>query len=135
MPAPEATPNEANSLWRSGSRAFFKDQRAAMVGDIVTVLVNMNDNANLKNVTSAARNSAETGGMPNFFGMEALLPKNIVDPAKMLSVSSANNNTGNPMRKYVGDTKVRMWAPTNEPAKAIRLPAAKGRQAICTWRW
>ena len=95
MPAPEATPNEANSLWRSGSRAFFKDQRAAMVGDIVTVLVNMNDNANLKNVTSAARNSAETGGMPNFFGMEALLPKNIVDPAKMLSVSSANNNTGN----------------------------------------
>ncbi len=95
MPAREETPNEANSLWRSGSRAFFKDQRAAMVGDIVTVLVNINDNANLKNVTSANRNSAETGGMPNFFGMEALLPKNIVDPSKLLSVSSANNNVGN----------------------------------------
>ena len=62
MPAGQPSPNEANSLWRSGSRAFFKDQRAAQVGDIVTVLVNMNDAANLKNVTSAARTSAETGG-------------------------------------------------------------------------
>ncbi len=95
MPAREATPNEANSLWRSGSRAFFKDQRAAQVGDIVTVLVDMNDNANLKNVTAATRSSAETGGMPQFFGMETLLPKTIVDPAKLLSVSSTNNNTGN----------------------------------------
>ena len=95
MPAREATPNEANSLWRSGSRAFFKDQRAAQVGDIVTVLVDMNDNANLKNVTAATRSSAETGGMPQFFGMETLLPKTITDPAKLLSVSSTNNNTGN----------------------------------------
>ncbi len=95
MPAREPVPNEANALWRAGSRAFFKDQRAAMVGDIVTVLVNMNDNANLKNVTSATRSSAENAGAPNFFGMEALLPKNIVDPAKLLSLSSGNNNVGN----------------------------------------
>src|SRR6185437_13233053 len=39
MPPREPTPNEANALWRSGSRAFFKDQRAAQVGDIVTILV------------------------------------------------------------------------------------------------
>lgn len=94
MPAGEPAPTEANSLWRSGSRAFFKDQRAAMVGDIVTVLVNMNDTANMKNTTAAGRDSSETGGMPQFFGMEALLPKTIVDPAKLLSVSSANKNNG-----------------------------------------
>jgi len=93
QPLPSAA--SANSLWRTGARAFFLDQRANRVGDIVTVLVNINDNANLKNVTSANRSSAETGGMPNFFGMEALLPKNIVDPSKLLSVSSANNNVGN----------------------------------------
>jgi flagellar L-ring protein precursor FlgH len=95
MPSPEPTPNEANALWRSGSRAFFKDQRAAQVGDIVTVLVNINDNANLKNVTSASRTGSETGGLPNFFGLEALLPKNIIDPSKLLSVSSTNSNVGN----------------------------------------
>ena len=93
MPAGQQSPTEPNSLWRSGSRAFFKDQRAAQVGDIVTVLVNIKDDANLKNVTSAARTSSETGGIPNFFGLEAILPK-AINPATLLSASSANSNTG-----------------------------------------
>ena len=93
MPARQPSPNESNALWRSGSRAFFKDQRAAQVGDIVTVLVKMNDAANLKNVTSAARTSAESGGLPNFFGLEAILPK-AVNPATLISASSTNTNTG-----------------------------------------
>ena len=94
MPAAQAASSEANSLWRSGSRAFFKDQRAARVGDIVTVTVNMNDTANMKNVTATTRSSAESAGMPQFFGMQTLLPKTIVDPSKLLSVSSGNNNNG-----------------------------------------
>lgn len=94
MPAPEPSPNEANALWRSGSRAFFKDQRAAQVGDIVTVLVNMNDTANLKNVTSTTRASGENAGAANLFGLETMLPKSIADPAKLLNLSSGNNNTG-----------------------------------------
>ncbi|HEY8288724.1 MAG TPA: flagellar basal body L-ring protein FlgH [Acetobacteraceae bacterium] len=93
-PARQAPPNEPNALWRQGARAFFKDQRAAQVGDVVTIVVNMNDAANVKNVTSATRTSSESAGMPNLFGMEKLLPKNIVDPSKMLSSSSANDNTG-----------------------------------------
>ena len=93
MPGGQPSPNEANSLWRSGSRAFFKDQRAAQVGDIVTVLVNMNDAANLKNVTSTARTSAETGGIPNFFGLEKLVPK-VINPATLVTANSTNNNIG-----------------------------------------
>jgi flagellar L-ring protein precursor FlgH len=92
-PARESSPSEANALWRSGSRAFFKDQRAAQVGDLVTVVVNMKDTANLKNVTSAARTSTESGGLPNFFGLEAILPK-AINPATLISASSSNNNTG-----------------------------------------
>jgi len=93
-PAREPLPTEPNALWRRGARAFFKDQRAAQVGDVVTIVVNMNDAANMKNVTSASRSSSESAGMPNLFGMEKLLPKNIVDPSKLLSSSSANDNTG-----------------------------------------
>ena len=93
MPQREGSPNEANALWRSGSRAFFKDQRAAQVGDIVTVLVNMNDAANLKNVTSATKAASETAGMPNFFGLEALVPKTVT-PATLLANNSATSNVG-----------------------------------------
>jgi flagellar L-ring protein FlgH len=63
------------------------------VGDLITVVVNMNDAANLKNVTSAARTSAETGGIPNFFGLEAILPK-AINPSTLVSANSTNNNTG-----------------------------------------
>jgi flagellar L-ring protein precursor FlgH len=93
MPAQQPTTTEANALWRAGSRAFFKDQRAAAVGDIITVVVNINDAANLKNVTSADRTSSETGGIPNFFGLEAMLPK-AVNPASLISANSVNTNTG-----------------------------------------
>ncbi|HYZ20644.1 MAG TPA: flagellar basal body L-ring protein FlgH [Rhodopila sp.] len=93
MPAREPAPKEANALWRAGSRAFFKDQRAAQVGDIVTVLVNMNDGANLKNSTSADRTGQETAGMPNFFGLEKLLPKTVT-ASSLVSLNSENKNVG-----------------------------------------
>jgi flagellar L-ring protein precursor FlgH len=97
MPAGEATPVEANALWRSGSRAFFKDQRAAQVGDVITVVVSMTDSADFKNNTTAARTSADSAGVPNLFGLENLLPNILpkpINPSSLVSVSSANNNGG-----------------------------------------
>jgi flagellar L-ring protein precursor FlgH len=93
MPAPQPSPVEANALWRSGSRAFFKDQRAAQVGDIVTVLVNMNDSANLKNNTTSTRASTDTAGLANLFGLEAIVPKAIT-PDALLAAKSGNSNIG-----------------------------------------
>lgn len=93
MPAREAAPKEANALWRSGSRAFFKDQRAATVGDIVTVLINIHDAANLKNSTSADRSGTESAGLPNFFGLEAMLPK-AVTASSLVSLKNENSNIG-----------------------------------------
>ena len=57
MPMPHLVraPTEPASLWRSGSRSFFKDQRAAQVGDIVTVLVNTTDTANVQNASTETR--------------------------------------------------------------------------------
>jgi flagellar L-ring protein FlgH len=94
MPARQPRPVEPEALWRSGSRAFFKDQRASQVGDVVTIVVNMNDAATLNDGTTATRASSESAGMPNLFGLESLLPKTIVDPSKLLSISSGNSNVG-----------------------------------------
>ncbi len=94
MPPPESPPLEGDSLWRPGSRAFFKDQRAARVGDLITVVVAMNDAATFKNVTGAARNSNEDFGMPNLFGLENLMARVPMNPSKLVTINSDNANTG-----------------------------------------
>ena len=65
------------------------------MGDIITILVSMNDTANLKDQTTNSRTSGATGSLQNFFGMENLLPKTISDPSKLLNVGSTNTQGGN----------------------------------------
>ena len=97
MPRVEVTPREPASLWRTGSRAFFKDQRAAQVGDIVTILVNTTDAADMGNATSATRSGTESMGLPNLFGLEASLPKLLgkaVNASTLVNANSANTAVG-----------------------------------------
>jgi flagellar L-ring protein precursor FlgH len=97
MPRAEPAPSEASSLWRTGSRAFFKDQRAAAVGDIVTVLVNTTDTADVENASSESQNGGESMGVPNLFGLEGALPKLLskaVNPSSLVSATSTSTAGG-----------------------------------------
>ena len=68
MPAVEPQIKQANSLWTSGRKGFFKDQRAGTVGDILTVLVEIRDEATLENKTSKTRAATENMGVSNLLG-------------------------------------------------------------------
>jgi flagellar L-ring protein FlgH len=94
MPAPPPPPISGDSLWRPGSRAFFRDQRAAHVGDLITVVVAMNDSANWQNVTTTSRTGLESAGVPNLFGLENAMKNNGMTPASLLATNSNNGNTG-----------------------------------------
>ena len=63
LPMPDASTDRfmSNSLWRQGARAFFKDQRANRVGDILTVLLVGRCDAQRRTVVRPrrARSSAE----------------------------------------------------------------------------
>ena len=96
MPAAQTAMPQANALWRNGSRAFFKDQRAAQVGDIVTVLVNTTDTADIKANSNISRTSGEGLGVPNLFGLEAALPKFIAGAlaSNLVTANSTHTSTG-----------------------------------------
>src|SRR5262249_4331809 len=72
MPAPLPASYNPNSLWRNGSRAFFKDQRAAQIGDIMTVKVKITDAAKIENGTQRSRSSKEDSGITDFAGSKLL---------------------------------------------------------------
>ena len=93
---PPAQPQTA-SLWQSGARAFFKDQRASKVGDIMTVVINIDESAKIDNTTTRSRDNGETAGIPHFFGLETavggIMPDGF-DPNKLIDMSSTSKSTG-----------------------------------------
>ena len=97
MPNPGDPPLQNNSLWRQGSRTFLRDQRAAAVGDLVTVLVSIQDEADMENSTKRNRDNSESMGIPNLLGLESsfgrLFPSGF-DPSRAVSASSASDVTG-----------------------------------------
>ena len=91
------TPASANSLWRTGARAFFIDQRAGKVGDILTVQIDIDDSAKTTNSTSSSRTSGLKAGVPHFLGLESSLGKILpsgFDPANALETKSNSTNAG-----------------------------------------
>lgn len=111
MPEPEQVVYQPNSLWRSGSRAFFRDQRAARVGDILTVLIGIADSAKVDNSTKRSRANAEDAELGNLFGYENYLGKVFPDGVDndnlaRLGSSSSSSGTGSVDRKESIDLTV-----------------------------
>ncbi|MFZ4762742.1 MAG: flagellar basal body L-ring protein FlgH [Alphaproteobacteria bacterium] len=99
LPMPNYQPEirQQNSLWQSGARSFFKDQRATRVGDVLTVTIEINDNATINNQTERGRTNAESTGVPNVLGFETKLANilpNAVDASKLLDTSSDSKSKG-----------------------------------------
>jgi flagellar L-ring protein precursor FlgH len=93
------TPRSAspNSLWRTGAKAFFRDQRASKIGDILTVQVDINDNATVSNQTDTSRESSVDAGFSNLFGLESSIAKVLPgspDPAHLVNTGSTSNLKG-----------------------------------------
>lgn len=132
MPMPEMAPQSANSLWRPGSRAFFKDQRAALIGDIMTVTVNVDDEAKFNNKTTRRRQSGDSAGMPKLLGYEASLGKilpDAVDPANLLDLSSDHSSVGNGEMQREETIKVNLAAVVTQVLPNGNLVIA-GRQEV-----
>jgi flagellar L-ring protein precursor FlgH len=94
MPTPQPASYSPNSLWRNGSRAFFKDQRAHQIGDILTVTVNLNDKAAIANETQRSRDNKEDSGIDNLFGAKKVPFMSTPLPTRIFSADSSASSDG-----------------------------------------
>lgn len=93
MPPPQqmSTPTRAESagLWGKQTRSFFQDRRATMVGDLVTVTINIDDEAQLRNSTERSREGTTTAENPTFAGSKLFTPD-----GRVVDVSSESETKG-----------------------------------------
>lgn len=79
QPAPEAARMpiraEAASLWTNGAEGFFDDNRASQVGDILTVVIEIDDEAQLENESRRSRSSGNEIDGSTFLGYETKLDR------------------------------------------------------------
>lgn len=120
MPAPEKVVRQRNSLWSSDRPTFFKDQRATQVGDIITVLIDINDEAELENETERTRTSNEGSTLTNFLGyqnaLDRVLPEDITDATgtlvnpDIIDLGSTSGHSGTGSVEREEEIAVRMAA-------------------------
>ena len=97
QPAQLIQASTPNSLWRPGARAFFVDQRASKPGDILTVMINIDDSAKLSNSSNSSRTNATKGQVSHMLGLEASLAKimpKAFDPTNAIDQSGNTTSTG-----------------------------------------
>lgn len=84
------TPTDASSLWTAGRSSLFGDRRAAQRGDILTVVIEIDDKAEISNSTGRTRSSAETMGIPGLFGLPQRLDEGLPEDASMAEAVNTN---------------------------------------------
>ena len=129
MPAPQDAPAVANSLWRPGSRTFLRDQRAAQVGDVITVLVSIQDEAQLQNRTQRARQGNDKLGLPQVFGMQTRWLPRGANRESLLEASGGQTSDGNRTVKRGESVTLRLAATVTQVLPNGNLVVG-GRQEV-----
>jgi flagellar L-ring protein precursor FlgH len=104
LPTPVAEVSAPNSLWRTGARSFFNDQRASRIGDILTVNIEIADSAQVQNTTARSRTSDTETGASALLGLEGVIQKTLpgtpsLDPAVGFNSKTSSNGTGSVNRQ------------------------------------
>ena len=113
MPMPEPLePNQGmgNSLWQTGSKAFFKDQRACKVGDILTVLITLDQKQEIEMTPSLSQTSTLNSSITNLYGLQKKFKPSIGLP-NILGATSSPSLTGS--GKYTVNDKMSITMAAN----------------------
>lgn len=89
-----AEPGDQASLWSGGRKSLLGDRRASKQGDILTVVVEIDDRAEISNSTDRSRSSNQNLSIPNFFGIPQRIDRNLPDGATMAEAVGTTSSSG-----------------------------------------
>lgn len=97
-------PVDDASLWSGGQQSLFGDRRAIKKGDILTVVIEIDEKAEISNDTSRSRSGSEKLGIAQFFGLPQRANARLPAGASManaleLDSDSSSEGKGNVKRK------------------------------------
>ncbi len=125
-------PAESASLFRTGAGAFLRDLRASKRGDILTILINIDDNADFANTTTRSRSGGESAGVASLLGLEKplskLLPGN-PDTSKLVDAKSNSTSSGTGTTNRSEELNMTMAAIVTEVLPNGNL-VIRGRQEV-----
>ncbi len=89
------------SLWRSGPTSLFGDRRARVLGDILTVVIEIDEQAEMTNATDRSRSGQEGMSVSSLFGLpESLASRGVgLDPGVAANSSSGSSGSGTTRRQ------------------------------------
>lgn len=85
-----STPTAAASLWAGPRASLVGDRRATQRGDIVTVVIQIDDRAEMSNTTGRQRASSDRVSIPEFAGIPQRLDPKLPEGASMGSLARAD---------------------------------------------
>ncbi|KFI24299.1 flagellar basal body L-ring protein FlgH [Paenirhodobacter enshiensis] len=86
-------PTEQASLWTGKRGSLFGDRRASGRGDIMTVVIEINDKAEISNATDRSRAATDTMGIPQMFGLPQRVNKHLPGGASMDNAYETDSNS------------------------------------------
>ena len=105
-PLPESAdpgaPSDEASLWTAGRSSLFGDRRAELRGDILTVVIEIDEKAEISNKTDRSRSSDQSVGIPSLLGIPQRL-----DTVLPTGASLAEAVDTNAQSSYQGDGSVK----------------------------
>jgi len=88
-----AIPAATASLWTGDRGSLLGDRRAMQRGDILTVVIEIDDQAEISNSSDRSRSASQEMGVPNLFGLPQNLDRSLADGASMASAVGLSSSS------------------------------------------
>ncbi len=83
-----------SSLWTGDRDSLLGDRRSALRGDILTVVIEINDSAQITNSTDRSRNGSENSSVDALVGAENVLGDGVLSPGVSVNSNSSYSGDG-----------------------------------------